>query len=40
MDVKEGDIVVFERSMASGVKIEGTEYVQVPSLGILAIVEE
>jgi len=40
MDVKEGDIVVFERSMASGVKIEGTEYVQVPSLGILAIIEE
>jgi chaperonin GroES len=39
MDVKIGDVVVFDKSMASGVKAEGEEYVQVPSLGILAILE-
>jgi chaperonin GroES len=40
MDVQVGDVVVFERSMAYGMKIEDKEYVTVPSLGILAIVEE
>jgi len=40
MDVKVGDIVVFEKSMAYGITLEGEKYVTVPSLGILAILED
>jgi len=39
MDVRVGDVVIFERSMAYGIKIDGEDYVTVPSLGILAIVD-
>jgi len=40
MDVKVGDTVVFEKSMAYGIELEGEKYVTVPSLGILAILSE
>ena len=40
MDVEVGDEVLFERSLASGVKLEGEEYVTVPSFGILGIFKD
>lgn len=40
MDVEVGDEVLFERSLASGVKLDGDEYVTVPSAGILGIFKE
>ena len=39
MDVRVGDIVVFNKDMAYGIKLDGEDYVTVPSLGILAIVD-
>ena len=39
MDVQVGDIVVFNKDMAYGIKIDGEDYVTVPSLGILAIID-
>jgi len=39
MDVRVGDKVIFDKSMAYGIKIDGEDYVTVPSLGILAIVD-
>jgi chaperonin GroES len=39
MNVQVGDIVVFNKDMAYGIKLEGEDYVTVPSLGILAIVD-
>jgi len=39
MDVRVGDTVVFDKAMAYGIKLEGEDYVTVPSLGILAIVD-
>lgn len=40
MNVQVGDTVVFEKSMAYGIRIEEEDYVTVPSAGILAIVDE
>jgi chaperonin GroES len=37
VEVEVGDEVLFERGMASGVKLEGEEYVTVPAAGILGI---
>lgn len=39
MDVKVGDVVVFERSMAYGIELDGESYVTLPQAGILAIME-
>ena len=39
MDVRVGDVVVFNKEMAYGIKLDGEDYVTVPSLGILAIVD-
>jgi len=39
MDVRVGDIVVFNKDMAYGIKLDGEDYVTVPSLCILAIVD-
>jgi co-chaperonin GroES (HSP10) len=39
MDVQVGDTVVFNKDMAYGIKIDGEDYVTVPSLGILAIID-
>jgi co-chaperonin GroES (HSP10) len=39
MDVRVGDKVVFDKSMAYGIELDGEDYVTVPSLGILAIVD-
>ena len=39
MDVQVGDTVVFDKAMAYGIKLEDEDYVTVPSLGILAIID-
>ena len=39
MDVKVGDVVVFEHSMAYGIELDGESYVTLPQAGILAIME-
>ena len=40
VDVAVGDEVIFERGLASGVKLDGEEYVTVPSAGILGVFKD
>lgn len=39
-DITVGDTVVFDKAMAYGIKLDGEDYITVPSLGILAIIKE